>query len=254
MENGMKLVQDKVAFITGGTRGIGFAAARKFIENGAKVAIAGSCQETVEAALEKLKELYPDQEVLGFWPKLSSRQEMLEAVGKVVEKWGRIDVMINNAGVTHSTVFSKIQEGEFEHMFEVNVEGAYNGSWAAYQYMKANNSGVIINTASVTGLYGSLSGAGYPSSKAAIIGLTSELGRELIRRNIRVVGVAPGVVNTDMTNANMDPAIKEQYLKYLPMKRMLEPEEVANVYLFLASDLASGITATTVSVDGAYRP
>lgn len=179
---------------------------------------------------------------------------MLEAVGKVVEKWGRIDVMINNAGVTHSTVFSKIQEGEFEHMFEVNVEGAYNGSWAAYQYMKANNSGVIINTASVTGLYGSLSGAGYPSSKAAIIGLTSELGRELIRRNIRVVGVAPGVVNTDMTNANMDPAIKEQYLKYLPMKRMLEPEEVANVYLFLASDLASGITATTVSVDGAYRP
>lgn len=124
MENGMKLVQDKVAFITGGTRGIGFAAARKFIENGAKVAIAGSRQETVEAALEKLKELYPDQEVLGFWPKLSSRQEMLEAVGKVVEKWGRIDVMINNAGVTHSTVFSKIQEGEFEHMFEVNVEGA----------------------------------------------------------------------------------------------------------------------------------
>lgn len=250
----MDLVKGKIVFITGGTRGIGFAAAKTFIENGAHVAIAGHCQETVDAALAKLKELYPDEDVLGMCPNLTSRQEMLDAVGKVVAKWGRIDVMINNAGVTHATVFSKIQEGEFEHMFEVNVEGVYNGAWAAYQYMKANNAGVIINTASVTGLFGSTSGVGYPASKAAVVGFTHELGRELVRRNIRVVAVAPGVVNTDMTNANMDPVIKEQYLKYLPMKRMLEPEEIANVYLFLASDLASGITATTVSVDGAYRP
>lgn len=250
----MDLVKGKIVFITGGTRGIGFAAAKTFIENGAHVAIAGHCQETVDAALAKLKELYPDEDVLGMCPNLTSRQEMLDAVGKVVAKWGRIDVMINNAGVTHATVFSKIQEGEFEHMFEVNVEGVYNGAWAAYQYMKANNAGVIINTASVTGLFGSTSGVGYPASKAAVVGFTHELGRELIRRNIRVVAVAPGVVNTDMTTANMDPTIKEQYLKHLPMKRMLEPEEIANVYMFLASDLASGITATTVSVDGAYRP
>lgn len=250
----MDLVKGKIVFITGGTRGIGFAAAKKFIENGAHVAIAGHCQETVDAALAKLKELYPDEDVLGMCPNLTSRQEMLDAVGKVVAKWGRIDVMINNAGVTHATVFSKIQEGEFEHMFEVNVEGVYNGAWAAYQYMKANNAGVIINTASVTGLFGSTSGVGYPASKAAVVGFTHELGRELIRRNIRVVAVAPGVVNTDMTTVNMDPTIKEQYLKHLPMKRMLEPEEIANVYMFLASDLASGITATTVSVDGAYRP
>ena len=250
----MDLVKGKIVFITGGTRGIGFAAAKTFIENGAHVAIAGHCQETVDAAPAKLKELYPDEDVLGMCPNLTSRQEMLDAVGKVVAKWGRIDVMINNAGVTHATVFSKIQEGEFEHMFEVNVEGVYNGAWAAYQYMKANNAGVIINTASVTGLFGSTSGVGYPASKAAVVGFTHELGRELIRRNIRVVAVAPGVVNTDMTTANMDPTIKEQYLKHLPMKRMLEPEEIANVYMFLASDLASGITATTVSVDGAYRP
>ena len=250
----MDFVKGKIVFITGGTRGIGFAAAKKFIENGAHVAIAGHCQETVDAALAKLKELYPDEDVLGMCPNLTSRQEMLDAVGKVVAKWGRIDVMINNAGVTHATVFSKIQEGEFEHMFEVNVEGVYNGAWAAYQYMKANNAGVIINTASVTGLFGSTSGVGYPASKAAVVGFTHELGRELIRRNIRVVAVAPGVVNTDMTTANMDPTIKEQYLKHLPMKRMLEPEEIANVYMFLASDLASGITATTVSVDRAYRP
>ena len=250
----MDLVKGKIVFITGGTRGIGFAAAKTFIENGAHVAIAGHCQETVDAALAKLKELYPDEDVLGMCPNLTSRQEMLDAVGKVVAKWGRIDVVINKEGETSATVFRKIQEGEFEHMFEVNVEGVYNGAWAAYQYMKANNAGVIINTASVTGLFGSTSGVGYPASKAAVVGFTHELGRELIRRNIRVVAVAPGVVNTDMTTANMDPTIKEQYLKHLPMKRMLEPEEIANVYMFLASDLASGITATTVSVDGAYRP
>ena len=250
----MDLVKGKIVFITGGTRGIGFAAAKKFIENGAHVAIAGHCQETVDAALAKLKELYPDEDVLGMCPNLTSRQEMLDAVGKVVAKWGRIDVMINNAGVTHATVFSKIQEGEFEHMFQLNADAVYNGPWAPYHHMKANNAGVIINTASVTGLFGSTSGVGYPASKAAVVGFTHELGRELIRRNIRVVAVAPGVVNTDMTTANMDPTIKEQYLKHLPMKRMLEPEEIANVYMFLASDLASGITATTVSVDGAYRP
>ena len=168
----MDFVKGKIVFITGGTRGIGFAAAKKFIENGAHVAIAGHCQETVDAALAKLKELYPDEDVLGMCPNLTSRQEMLDAVGKVVAKWGRIDVMINNAGVTHATVFSKIQEGEFEHMFEVNVEGVYNGAWAAYQYMKANNAGVIINTASVTGLFGSTSGVGYPASKAAVVGFT----------------------------------------------------------------------------------
>lgn len=135
----MNLVQDKVTIITGGTRGIGFAAAKIFIDNGAKVSIFGETQEEVDTAL------------------------------------------------------------------------------------------------------------------AQQIGLTQGLGREIIRKNIRVVGVAPGVVNTDMTNGN-PPEIMEGYLKALPMKRMLEPEEIANVYLFLASDLASGITATTVSVDGAYRP
>mgnify|MGYP002464582748 CR=1 FL=1 len=250
----MQLVKDKVVFITGGTRGIGFAAAKIFIEKGAHVAIAGHCQETVDHALAQLKELYPNVEVLGMHPDLTSRQEMLDAVGQVVAKWGRIDVMINNAGITHDSVFSRVAEGEFEHMFEVNVFGAYNGTWAAYQYMKNNNSGVIISTASVTGIYGSLSGVAYPASKAAIVGMVHELGRELVRRNIRVVGVAPGVVNTDMTNANMNPAIKETALAHLPMKRMLEPEEIANVYLFLASDLASGITATTISGHGAHRP
>ena len=217
----MNLVQDKVTIITGGTRGIGFAAAKIFIDNGAKVSIFGETQEEVDTAL--------------------------------AQKYGRLDVMINNAGITSNNVFSRVSEEEFKHIMDINVTGVFNGAWCAYQCMKDAKKGVIINTASVTGIFGSLSGVGYPASKASVIGLTHGLGREIIRKNIRVVGVAPGVVNTDMTNGN-PPEIMEGYLKALPMKRMLEPEEIANVYLFLASDLASGITATTVSVDGAYRP
>ena len=248
----MELVKDKVVFITGGTRGIGFAAAKLFIQNGAHVAIAGHCQETVDAALAKLKELYPDVDVLGLHPTLTSRQEMLDAVGQVVAKWGRIDVMINNAGVTHATVFSKIQEGEFEHMFDVNVEGVYNGAWAAYQYMKANNAGVIINTASVTGLFGSTSGVGYPASKFAVNGLTRSLARELGRAGIRVNAVAPGVTRTDMVAA-LPKELIDRISAPIPLGRIGEPQEVANAYLFLASDLASYVTGEILSVDGAAQ-
>lgn len=250
----MKLVDGKVTIITGGTKGIGFAAAKIFLENGAEVAVFGINDAECEEAKAKLKELFPEKEVLAFAPDLTSRESVMKAVQAVVEKYGKLDVMINNAGVTSGNVFSRFSEEEFKHMLDINVLGVFNGAWCAYQCMKEAKKGVIINTASVTGIYGSLSGCGYPASKAGVIGLTAELGRELVRKNIRVCGVAPGVVNTDMTNKDTDPAIIENYLKALPMKRMLEPEEVANAYLFLASDLASGITATTLSVDGAYRP
>lgn len=249
----MKLVQDKVTIITGGTSGIGFAAAKIFIENGAKVAIFGKAQDDLDNAISQLKELYPNEEVLGFTPDLTSRDEVMAAVGAVAEKYGKLDVMINNAGISMNTVFSRVEEEEFKNIVDINLVGVFNGSWAAYQCMKAAKKGVIINTASVTGIYGSLSGIGYPTTKAGVVGLTHGLGREIIRNNIRVVGVAPGVVNTPMVSG-MPPAILEGYLKTLPMKRMLEPEEIANVYLFLASDLASAITATTISADGAYRP
>ena len=177
----------------------------------------------------------------------------MAAVGAVAEKYGRLDVMINNAGVTSSNVFSRVSPEEFKYLMDINVTGVFNGAWAAYQCMKGRKEGVIINTASVTGIHGSLSGVGYPTSKSAVVGFTQALGREIIRKNIRVVGVAPGVVNTPMVG-NIPDEILDGYLSSFPMKRMLEPEEIANTYLFLASDLASGITATTVSVDGAYRP
>ncbi len=249
----MQLVKDKVCIITGGTSGIGYCAAEIFLENGAQLAVFGLTEAEVQQTLEKLKERFPDKEVLGFAPKIGSRDEVAAAVNTVAEKYGRLDVMINNAGITNSDVFSKITEEAFRESLEVNLVGVFNGAWAAYQCMKKQNSGVIINTASVAGVFGSISGAPYPASKAGVVGLTMELGRELVRKNIRVVGVAPGTVDTPMTQG-LPPEILEGYLKTLPQKRMQRPEEIANVYLFLASDLASGITATTVSVDGAYRP
>lgn len=249
----MNLVQDKIVIITGGTSGIGLCAAKLFIDNGATVSIFGKTQEEVDATLAELKEIYPDKEVLGFAPDLTNRDEVFAAVGAVAQKYGRLDVMINNAGVTSSNVFSRVSPEEFKYMMDINVTGVFNGAWAAYQCMKDRKQGVIINTASVTGIHGSLSGVGYPTSKSAVVGFTQALGREIIRKNIRVVGVAPGVVNTPMVG-NIPEEILDGYLSSFPMKRMLEPEEIANTYLFLASDLASGITATTVSVDGAYRP
>lgn len=249
----MKLVQDKVVIITGGTSGIGLTATKLFIDNGAIVSIFGETQEEVERTLAELKEIYPDQEVLGFSPDLTSRDSVMEAVGAVAQKYGRLDVMINNAGVTMSNVFTRVSEEEFQYMLDINVTGVFNGSWCAYQCMKARKQGVIINTASVTGVYGSISGIGYPTSKAGVIGFTHALGREIIRKNIRVVGVAPGVVDTPMVG-DIPEEIREGYLSSFPMKRMLKAEEIANTYLFLASDLASGITATTINVDGAYRP
>ena len=158
----MKLVQDKITIITGGTRGIGFAAAKLFIENGAKVSLFGETQEEVDTALTQLKELYPEEEVLGFAPDLTSRDAVMAAVGTVAQKYGRLDVMINNAGITMNTVFSRVSEEDFKHIMDINVIGVFNGAWSAYQCMKAAKQGVIINTASVTGIYGSLSGIDYP--------------------------------------------------------------------------------------------
>ena len=154
----MKLVQDKITIITGGTRGIGFAAAKLFIENGAKVSIFGETQEEVDTALAQLKELYPEEEVLGFAPDLTSRDAVMAAVGTVAQKYGRLDVMINNAGITMNSVFSRVSEEDFKNIMDINVNGVFNGAWSAYQCMKDAKQGVIINTASVTGIYGSLSG------------------------------------------------------------------------------------------------
>lgn len=173
------LLENKVAIVTGGSRGIGFATVEAFIKEGAKVVLCASRQETADTALGKLKEAYPDAVVEGIWPNLSDYSEVKAAVDAVVEKYGRIDILVNNAGVSESTPFADYTEEKFEKVMDLNVKGVFNCSRVASEHMVAAGSGVILNTSSMVSQYGQPAGIAYPTSKFAVNGFTLSLAREL---------------------------------------------------------------------------
>lgn len=245
-----QLLKDKVALITGGTRGIGFAIVKKFLDNGAKVALLGSKEETVEKALEELSEQYADSLFTGFWPDLSDYQAVEEAVKDVKDHFGRIDILVNNAGISARASIYDYEPEDFVKIMDLNVIAVFNCSKAVAPVMKAQGGGNIINTSSMVSQNGQKSGSGYPASKFAVNGLTKSLARELGPDQIRVNAVAPGVTRTDMVAA-LPKDMVEHLAATIPLGRVGEPEEVANVFLFLASDLASYVTGAVVSVDGA---
>lgn len=247
-----KLLEGKVAVVTGGTRGIGFAIVKKFLENGAKVALCGSRQESADAAVAKLKEENPDWEVMGIAPKLTDPASVAEALTQVKEAWGRIDIMGNNAGVSARESIYDYDPEDFRKTIDLNVNAVFYCSQAAARIMKEQGGGVIINTSSMVSIYGQPSGCAYPASKFAVNGLTKSLGRELAPDNIRVNAVAPGITRTDMVSALPDEMIKP-LIATIPLGRMTEPEDIANAYLYLASDLASDVTGVVLSVDGLAR-
>lgn len=247
-----KLLEGKVAVVTGGTRGIGFAIVKKFLENGAKVALCGSRQESADAAVAKLKEENPDWEVMGIAPRLTDPASVAEALTQVKEAWGRIDIMGNNAGVSARESIYDYDPEDFRKTIDLNVNAVFYCSQAAARIMKEQGGGVIINTSSMVSIYGQPSGCAYPASKFAVNGLTKSLGRELAPDNIRVNAVAPGITRTDMVAALPDEVIKP-LIATIPLGRMTEPEDIANAYLFLASDLASDVTGVVLSVDGLAR-
>lgn len=247
-----KLLEGKVAVVTGGTRGIGFAIVKKFLENGAKVALCGSRQESADAAVAKLKEENPDWEVMGIAPRLTDPASVAEALAQVKEAWGRIDIMGNNAGVSARESIYDYDPEAFRKTIDLNVNAVFYCSQAAARIMKEQGVGVIINTSSMVSIYGQPSGCAYPASKFAVNGLTKSLGRELAPDNIRVNAVAPGITRTDMVSALPDEMIKP-LIATIPLGRMTEPEDIANAYLYLASDLASDVTGVVLSVDGLAR-
>ena len=247
-----KLLEGKVAVVTGGTRGIGFAIVKKFLENGAKVALCGSRQESADAAVAKLKEENPDWEVMGIAPRLTDPASVAEALTQVKEAWGRIDIMGNNAGVSARESIYDYDPEAFRKSIDLNVNAVFYCSQAAARIMKEQGGGVIINTSSMVSIYGQPSGCAYPASKFAVNGLTKSLGRELAPDNIRVNAVAPGFTRTDMVSALPDEMIKP-LIATIPLGRMTEPEDIANAYLYLASDLASDVTGVVLSVDGLAR-
>jgi 3-oxoacyl-[acyl-carrier protein] reductase/7-alpha-hydroxysteroid dehydrogenase len=244
------MLENKVAIITGGTRGIGLETARLFLENKAKVIIFGSKKESVDNAVEELKK--EGFEVGGYYPNLNNYEEIEETIEKIHNEYGHIDILINNAGISANKKIEDTTHLDFEKIMDLNVNAIFNMTKAVVPYMKENNGGVILNTSSMVSIYGQPSGVGYPTSKFAVNGLTKSLSRELAPSNIRVNAVAPGITKTDMVAALPQEMI-EPLIKTIPLGRIGEPRDIANAFLFLASDMASYITGVILSVDGAAR-
>lgn len=244
------MLKDKIAVITGGTRGIGFETVKVFAENGAKVILFGSRQQTVEKALQELAEL--EIQADGYWPDLSDYAEIEETIAKIIGQYGKIDILVNNAGISANRPIEKTSAEEFAKIMAVNVEAMFNVTKAVAPGMKKHGEGVILNTSSMVSIYGQPAGVGYPASKFAVNGLTKSLARELAPFGIRVNAVAPGITNTDMV-ASLPKEMIDPLIKTIPLGRIGEPRDIANAFLFLASEMASYITGDILSVDGAAR-
>ena len=241
-------LENKVVIITGGTRGIGYETAKAFYENGAKVIIFGSKKESVDKAIAKFAE--ENIEIEGFYPNLNNYEEIVNTFTKIKEKYGKIDVLINNAGISANKPTELTEPEEFANIIDLNVNAVFNTSKGVISFMKENGGGVILNTSSMVSIYGQPAGVGYPASKFAVNGLTKSMARELAPHKIRVNAVAPGVTNTDMVAA-LPKEMIEPLIKRIPLGRIGEPRDIANAFLFLASDMASYITGVILSVDGA---
>ncbi|WP_231385278.1 SDR family NAD(P)-dependent oxidoreductase [Candidatus Stoquefichus massiliensis] len=246
----MKLLDGKVAIVTGGTRGIGYATVKAYLNQGAKVALFGSREETVKIALEKLKEENKDYQVIGLHPNLMNAAEVKDAFQTVINTFGRLDILVNNAGISQRDKLFDYNLEDFEMIMNLNVNAVFICSKEAAIIMKEQGGGVILNTSSMVSLYGQPAGAGYPTSKFAVNGMTKSLARELGKDHIRVNAVAPGVIKTDMVAALPDEMI-QPIINSIPLRRIGEPEDIANAFVFLASDMASYITGVILSVDGA---
>ena len=244
------LLEGKVAVVTGGTRGIGYAIVCKYLEEGATVVLCGSRQATAEKALTKVRDEMPDAQVDAIWPDLTDRQSVEAAFQTVVQKYGRLDILANNAGISQSTPFYDYTEEEFSKIMDLNVKALFVCSQVTAGLMKAQGGGCIINTSSMVSLYGQPSGFAYPASKFAVNGMTKSLARELGKDHIRVNAVAPGVVKTDMV-ANLPEEMIRPIVDKIPLGRMAEAEDIANAFLYLASDLAAYVSGSVLSVDGA---
>ena len=244
------MLNGSVAVIPGARRGIGFATAKLFLENNAKVVIFGSREESVTKALDKLSE-YKDN-VLGMYPNLNNENEVADAFKKIVDKFGKIDILINNAGISSSTPLDNYTYEEFSKIMDLNVNAMFLCTKLVVPYMKENGGGVILNTSSMVSIYGQSAGVGYPTSKFAVNGMTKSLARELGKYKIRVNAVAPGVINTDMVSS-LPKEVIAPIIAGIPLGRIGEPEDIANAFLYLASPMASFVTGEILSVDGAGR-
>lgn len=245
-------LKNKVAVVTGGTRGIGLSVVREYLKNGARVVLFGSRKESAEKAVDLLKKENAKYDVIGLYPDLTDYASVEKAINEIAKKYGKIDILVNNAGVSAMESIYSYRPEDFDKVIKLNLNAVFYGIKAVAPIMKQNGGGVIINTSSMVSLYGQPAGCAYPASKFAVNGLTKSLARELAPDGIRVNAVAPGVTDTDMV-ANLPEQMREGIKKTIPLGRIGTPEDVANAFVYLASDKASYVTGEILSVDGCAR-
>lgn len=246
------LLKDKIAIVTGGTRGIGYAIVKEFLKEGATVVLCGSRQETVDKALGTLKAENAAWNVEGICPSLTDYDSVKAAFDTVEKKYGRIDILVNNAGVSDSAKIGSYTPEMFQKTMDLNVNAMFYCIRAVVEGMKERHSGVILNTSSMVSKYAQPGGVAYPTSKFAVNGMTLSLARELAGDGIRVNAVAPGITKTDMV-ANLPEQMIAPLIAQIPLHRIGEPEDIANAFVFLASDKASYISGQVLGVDGLAR-
>ncbi len=244
--------KEKVAIITGGSRGIGFATAEAFVKEGATVVITASTPENAARAAQALQQKYPNATVAGISPDVTDPEALREAFALVVQKYGSLDILVNNAGISERTPLADYTQDLFDKVMDLNVKGVWAASQAAAAIMEKQGGGVILNTSSMVSLYGQSAGVAYPASKFAVNGITLSLARELGPKGIRVNAVAPGITETDMMKAVPKQTL-EPLIRQIPLGRLGQPEDIANAFVFLASDQASYITGVVLQVDGLAR-
>ena len=242
------MLKDKVAIVTGGTRGIGRAIALKLADHGANIVIN---YRNSDKEAEELKAILEGKgvKVLTVKCDISNFEDSKNLMDKCKEVFGKIDILVNNAGITKDTLIMRMKEEDFDNVIDVNFKGTFNCAKHASAIMLKQRFGKIINMTSVVGIAGNAGQVNYAASKAGVIGLTKSLAKELGSRGITVNAVAPGFINTDMT-ASLSEKVKEEASKNIPLKRLGDPEDVANLVGFLASDAANYITGQVINVDG----
>ena len=244
----MKLLNNKVALITGATRGIGRGIALKFAEHGCSVAFTYVSSESKAIELENELIKY-GVKAKSFKADASIYSLAEQIVDEIVKEWGTIDILVNNAGITRDGLLMRMTESQFDEVIQANLKSVFNYTKAVQKIMLKNRKGSIINMSSVVGVKGNAGQSNYAASKAGIIGFTKSIALELGSRNIRCNAIAPGFIETEMTNA-LDEKIIEQWRQSIPLKRGGTPEDIANACLFLASDLSSYITGQCINVCG----
>lgn len=239
-----KIMSENLALVTGGSRGIGKACALHLAQAGYNVVInyAGN-EEAAKQTVSELEALGVKAEAVKF--DISNHDEAQEAVAKIIEKYGRIDVLVNNAGITRDGLFMRMSKENWDAVINTNLTGAFNVTQPVIKVMMKQRSGAIVNMASIVGIYGNAGQVNYAAAKAGLIGFTKSLAKELASRNIRVNAVAPGFVQTDMTKS-LDSA---QISEHIPLKRLGDADDIAGAVKFLAVD-ATYVTGQVLQVDG----